>query len=327
MNYNVLIIGAGRIGAFFDTPHDHRVLTHAHAFSKHPAFELVGFVDADSAAAADAAQRWGGRAFVSIEQAFLQSAIDIVCVATPDSTHYDILKQLLRYSIKLVFAEKPLTKTLEQAGHIKQLYEQAGIPVLVNYSRRFVPDFHKLRERVQHGDFGRFVTGTGYYGKGLLHNGSHMLDFMRFFLGEMSAVKSVQKIFDYYDDDPSIVGTVHFEHYDAPFFLQPVDCRLFTIFEIDLLFEKGRLRILNSGFTIEEYAVERSVIFQGYSNLVLKHQYSSSLDQALYYAADNSAQFLVGRQPLYCTLDDALIVMKFCEQDDSHAKKNTSVCS
>ncbi|MBX9830424.1 Gfo/Idh/MocA family oxidoreductase [Candidatus Babeliales bacterium] len=322
MNYRVLIIGAGRIGAFFDSSSDHHILTHAHAFSRHAMFELVGFVDADFNRAVQAAQRWDVQAFASLEQAFMQSSIDVVCVATPDPTHYDILNQLVRYPVKLVFAEKPLTKTLEQAYKIKQLYAQVGIPVLVNYSRRFVPEFHEIRQRVQAGEFGRFVAGTGHYGKGLLHNGSHMLDFVRFLLGDITVVDCMQKIFDCYDDDPSIMGKVHVADYDAPFFLQPVDCNLFTIFEMDFLFEKRRVRIIDSGFFIEEYAVQPNTMFQGYSNLVLMNKYSSSLAQSLYCAADNIAHFLADQQPLRCTLDDAYTVMKLCTQDFD-AKKNT----
>lgn len=179
-----------------------------------------------------------------------------------------------------------------------------------------------MRRRVHAGEFGRFIAGTGYYGKGFLHNGSHMLDFVRFLLGDITSVDCIQKVFDYYDDDPSVMGKLHLADYDALFFLQPVDCRLFTIFEMDFLFEKRRVRIVDSGFCIEEYAVLPSTLFQGYSNLVLTNKQSSSLAQALYGAADNIAHFLTCQQRLSCTLDDAYAVMKLCTQD-SHAKENT----
>jgi len=37
------------------------------------------------------------------------------------------------------------------------------------------------------------------------------------------------------------------------FFLQKVSCQNYTIFEMDLLFEKKRIRIIDSGLKIEEY--------------------------------------------------------------------------
>ena len=46
-SFNVLIIGAGNIGALYDTPDMDKVLTHAHAFSIINGFKLLGFVDLD----------------------------------------------------------------------------------------------------------------------------------------------------------------------------------------------------------------------------------------------------------------------------------------
>ena len=43
--YNVLIVGAGNIGAMFDTSENEEVLTHAHAFSIVEAFNLVVFIE------------------------------------------------------------------------------------------------------------------------------------------------------------------------------------------------------------------------------------------------------------------------------------------
>lgn len=61
-SYNVLIIGAGNIGAFFDMPYSKNVLTHAHAFSKVEGFNLLGFVDVDNKKAIEAANIWNAKA-------------------------------------------------------------------------------------------------------------------------------------------------------------------------------------------------------------------------------------------------------------------------
>ena len=45
--FNVLVIGAGKIGALFDHPNDIKILTHAHAYKTNPNFEIVGFADSD----------------------------------------------------------------------------------------------------------------------------------------------------------------------------------------------------------------------------------------------------------------------------------------
>src|SRR5688572_3156141 len=126
--FNVLIVGAGNIGAFFDTPQSSQMLTHAHAFSSHPGFNLLGFVDCSLEKARLAAQVWQCSWFTTIEEAFAQHRVDVVCVATPDETHYEILTLLAQFSVKLVFAEKPLTKTLDEAEVIVALYQTKHIP-------------------------------------------------------------------------------------------------------------------------------------------------------------------------------------------------------
>ena len=45
--YKALIVGAGKMGAFFDEPGSDNIFTHAHAYNNHPGFELSGFVDID----------------------------------------------------------------------------------------------------------------------------------------------------------------------------------------------------------------------------------------------------------------------------------------
>ena len=45
--YKAVIIGAGNIAAGFDSPKSEKVLTHAHAITLHPDFELLGFINSD----------------------------------------------------------------------------------------------------------------------------------------------------------------------------------------------------------------------------------------------------------------------------------------
>src|SRR3972149_7328158 len=119
--YNAMIIGAGNIGAFYDTPDSTNILTHAHAFSKHQGFNLMGFIDTDYHKAEEASAIWGGSAFHSIEEAFDGGPADIVSIAVPDEFHYEILKKLTLYPVKLVFGEKPLVETASQAEEIVRL--------------------------------------------------------------------------------------------------------------------------------------------------------------------------------------------------------------
>lgn len=309
--YNVLIVGSGQIGAFFDQPGSSDVLTHAHAFSRHPGFNLLGFIDNKPQQARRAAEIWGGQLFPSIEDAFKREQVDVVCLAVPDEYHYNYLAKLADCEIQLVFAEKPLTQTLSEAEDIKNLYSRSDVSVAINYSRRYVPEFKKLQQRIYNEDFGAYLTGSGYYGKGLQHNGSHMLNLLEYLLGEISGGKLTREETDFYREDSSVTVVLDVDKH-GNFYMQNVDCRAYTLFEFDLLFTRKRIRILDSGFYIEEYDVIDNPIFAGYRSLGLTAEYKTSLGRAMEYAVQNLYDYLSEGLPLLCSLEEGYRVMKIC---------------
>ena len=134
VKYKVLIIGAGKIGAFFDTPNSKDILTHAHAFSKHKGFDLLGFIDKDQKKAEKAAEIWGGKVFNNIEDAFKNKQIDVVCNATSTDGHYEVLREISKFPLKLVLTEKPLTENKERSGKIKKIFNEKNSIVVVAHS-------------------------------------------------------------------------------------------------------------------------------------------------------------------------------------------------
>ena len=314
--FNVLIVGAGKIGAFYDNPHSNQILTHAHAFTKHKGYNFLGFVEVNKQKAKEAVLRWGGRSFVSLKQAFEENKIDIVCVATPDEHHYKALKKIASFPVKLVFAEKPLTKTLKEANSVVSIYKKNKISVVVNYSRRFVPEFNKIQENIENGIYGSFITGTGYYGKGLIHNGSHLIDLLRWFLGEVKNFNVINSAYDFYKDDPSVAAVLTFNK-DKPFFLQYIDCKLFSIFEIDLFFKKRRILIKEAG-KIVEYRIKKHPIFKDYKTMVKVKEMNTMTLNSIYYAVDNIYEFLTKGVDLKCNLEESYKTLKSCTDISAH---------
>jgi predicted dehydrogenase len=310
--FNVLIIGAGAIGALYDTPESEYILTHAHAFSAHPGFNLLGFVDTDFQRVESAAQSWGCKAFGSIEDAFGKEEVDVVCVAVPDELHYAVLKKVAALPLKAVFAEKPLTKSVGEAKEIVAIYSECEIPVCVNYRRCYVPEFESLRDKIKGEAFGKYLTGTGYYGKGFLHNGSHLIHLLCYLIGDIRGHKIVASENDFYLDDPSISATITLDN-NSLFFLQHINCSHFTMFEVDLLFEKGRARITDTGFKIEYHTTMEHAIFKGYVFLTKAEAVDTLLSRSLYFSADNIYNHLIKAEPLKCSMHDAFKIMQICE--------------
>jgi len=316
---SVLIIGAGQISAFADTPGDKNTLSHAHGIFQNPALKLAGFVDLDLNKAQQATERWGGQAFNDTIEALTLTKPSVVVIATHDESHYSLLiqianlKELTQPFLKLVIVEKPLTLHSNEAQEIASLYQSLALPLLVNYSRRFLPGIQALRHRTLSGEFGALLSGNAYYGKGLLHIGSHMLDCIQFLTGQIQSSMGLSSIEDFTKVDPSISGILHSES-GAFISLHAIDCRLYTHFELDLLFEFKRVRLLEFGSLLEEANVEKHADFKGYRHLKTHVQQKTDLSHSMRFLYRSVTKFLQDGEAFPITPSEACQTIAICEQ-------------
>jgi predicted dehydrogenase len=309
----VAIVGAGRIGAMLDSPVDPVILTHAHGYKACEGFEIIGFVDQNLGKAEAAAARWGGVAFESIGKLFDTQSVDVVSVCLPDELHYTTLLALAEKPLAFIFLEKPAVRTLAEADEVRTVYGELPVRVQVNYSRRFVPEIRSVREAIRCGNYGKFLTGTGYYGKGLLHNGSHMVDLLQFLVGEVANFAKISEVKDFYDHDPSVSAMLTMQS-GGDFYLCHIDSRSFHIFELDLTFESKRIRIRELGTIIEEYSVGDNRVFEGYRTLNKDTEFSTQYSKAMYHAITNIRNNLDRNESLVCTLEESLETVKTCSR-------------
>ncbi len=294
-----------------DDPSSPHILTHAHGYRACEGFELVGFVDQDRAKAEAASARWGGTASDSVDKFLDSQAIDVVSICLPDELHYSTLVAMAAKPVKFIFLEKPAVTTAAEADVVSALFGELPIRVQVNYTRRFVPEIRRVREAIRSGAYGTFLTGTGYYGKGLLHNGSHMVDLLQFLVGDVGEVTKVSEVADFYDQDPSVSALLTMRG-GGIFHLCHIDCRKFHVFELDLTFEQKRIRIRELGTVIEEYSVGDNRVFEGYRTLNKDAEYATEHSKAMYHAIANIRDNLDRNESLVCTLEESLETVKTC---------------
>lgn len=310
--YKVGIIGVGKIASQFDEPSSRDVLTHAHAYLLHPGFEICGFADLDAEKASVAASRWGGRAYTSIVDLVKQEQPEIISVCTPDATHATVIRELEGKNILGGILEKPLASDLKTAAAIANSNLTQKGKFLVNYSRLFVPEFQNLRQNYQNGVYGRLVAATGYYGKGLFHNGSHMISLLHRLFGNIKVVNKLSTINDFTKNDPSVSAVLRFST-GADGVLHAVDSRRYTMFELDILFETARVRMVESGNQLEIYGLEKSKRYTGYTVMSLRETITTSLGRSLSFAVENLYRWLEGSQLPLSMVDEALEVQKICQ--------------
>jgi scyllo-inositol 2-dehydrogenase (NADP+) len=93
----------------------------------------------------------------SLEELLTQSQIDVVVIATPNHTHFDLAKQSLLAG-KHVVVDKPFTVTPAQARELKALAEQKGLVLSAFHNRRWDADFVTLRSVIASGKIGELVS-------------------------------------------------------------------------------------------------------------------------------------------------------------------------
>jgi predicted dehydrogenase len=304
-------------------PGSGQYLTHAHAFVDHPGFELVGFIDKDPNAGRAAAQKWGVRYFSSIEEAISNNDISVFTVAVPDDHHYSVLLELTRLENIFVFTEKPLTSTLEEAERIVALYQKKKISALINFKRSFIPEIVRLKNDILRNRWGRLISINGAYGKGFLHNGSHLLDLIVSFTrtSKWELERLVNTITDYTEVDQSYSLVI--QNADKVICnIQAFDQRKFGIFELDLFFEKGRVRIIDLSKKIEISEVKVDSVFSGFETLVKTESIDTDINRSLYYSIENIYAHLNGTSTLAVPIERGLEVMRLSDHLLTAIKKN-----
>ena len=80
--------------------------------------------------------------------------IDLVTVATPNSTHFEITKAFLEAGFN-VLCEKPMTMTVEQGEEIVKIANKVRKLCIVNYCYSAYPMVRQARAMVQNGELGK----------------------------------------------------------------------------------------------------------------------------------------------------------------------------
>ena len=84
--------------------------------------------------------------------------IDAVVIATPATTHYDLIKDALNHGYH-VLAEKPLTLNAEQCRELTQLAQQQRCQLFVDHTYLFHPAVQRGRQTLASGGLGEFRYG------------------------------------------------------------------------------------------------------------------------------------------------------------------------
>jgi predicted dehydrogenase len=313
----VLIVGCGNIAGGFDRGRSISDMpyTHAGAYVRDRRFNMVACVEPDDSRRSEFMETWGiPVGFRSLEEVVDSPyRFDVISICSPTICHTHDLEIALRLRPKLIFCEKPVTACLADTERLVADCSSAHIPLVVNYTRRWDPSVLKLRTDMLAGKWGQLRSIVGVYNKGILNNGSHMLDLLQLLVGRVEIVKVGEPILDFFPNDPTV--PVWLKAADGlPIHLVCGHAEDYAIFELQMIFSKGVLSMEDGGLCWRERHAVNSKIFKGYRMLDGGTRRTGEDELGMCGAVDNIYRTISQGDTLASTGESALRVQRICEQ-------------
>jgi predicted dehydrogenase len=302
------------------------VFTHAEAYSKSGKTELVALCDTDEKKLKAAGSRWNVSAlFDNPRYMIAKAAPEIVSICTPTRSHAAVAHDLLNAEKppRAILCEKPLAANLEEAEEIVRLANEKQIVLATIYMRRYAENFRRLKALLDSGELGRVQAVSGWYIGGTFHNGTHWFDMFRWLVGEVVMVNALD-ILGETGDDPSydvamwtadgVLGT-----------LRACDARRFTLFEMDIVLEGGRVQITDSGHEITVSRPLPSPRYSGYVELQPTGMNLGNRRDLMLNAVEDAVDAVTLHREPACTGADGLAAMRIAEAAAQSVKLGRNV--
>jgi predicted dehydrogenase len=257
---DVLLLGCGNIGAQYDL-HSDEIQTHAKAWKLCQDVNLSIF-DIDSELTKEVSQFYDCEVLNTIDKNSLAS-FDVISICTPTNTHFKFLEQSFDAGVRTIICEKPISIESSELKSILKM-QTPRTKVIVNYFRRFNPEFLKLKKYINTLLVNNEnVTNINIiYQRGFINNCSHAFDLLEFLLDKKLILNNISisnREYDHFSNDPTISFQSAWE--DIKLSVVGLTNIVFSHFEIEIFFKKHRIYIRNGGNNIDFYESQMNVRF------------------------------------------------------------------
>ncbi len=188
--YRAAIVGLTGIAAGPAQPGPDPVLgelmphSHAAAYARIPTTTVVAVCDLAPALVSRFCKEWGSvfpeaRGYSDYREMLAREQIDLLSVVTSDHRHAQIVVDAVAASVRGIFCEKPIATTLADADRMIAACARRNVPLLIDHTRRWYPEYLEARRLVRSGAIGslrRIVATLGGSRAMLFRNGTHLID-------------------------------------------------------------------------------------------------------------------------------------------------------
>jgi len=269
-----VIAGLGRIGSTLQKDSlREQPATHAGAITDNPHTILAAGADPSEERRREFQADWNSvQVYGDAEEMILNENPDILHIASWTDTHPKLLEMGFRYQIPVIVCEKPLANSIADIGPIMESAVSESSQVVVNHERRFSRDYLSVRSIIRSGALGELLSLSSrlFMGKNktsreiIHHDGTHMIDILRFLCD--AEIDIQQALGDPDETDGRLLAIARIGKAAVNIDISGNHDHL--VFELDLSFSSGRIRIGNG--TYEIWESEESSYYDGFQSLVRK---------------------------------------------------------
>ncbi len=286
MMYRVALIGCGRVGLLLEEdPLRQKPASHMGGIQKLQDVELTAICDIQPERLDYARQKWHvPHTYLDYRELIDREKPDLIIIATWTSSHHDIAVYAAQHGVKGIVLEKPVATTLHHALDLVRICQEKGVKLVVNHERRWDSLYNKTKQIIAdkslgqlraiygnvlsrsalQGDWHEVIKAVG--GGPLLHDGTHLVDMIRFFTGDIATINGhVTREDPTMGVETSASALLHSQN-GVTVFLEAGGMRNYFNFELDLHFQNGRIKVGNG--IREYYVVANSSRYTGFNDLV-----------------------------------------------------------
>ena len=142
------VIGCGKVGDY-----------HAQCYSQLEGSEFVAVCNHNIARAEQFAEKYGVRAYDSVEQMVRETGVEAVSICTPHPAHRAMAVEAARLGVHVAI-EKPLASTLADCDAIIQAVKESGVTASMVCQRRFYRPAQRVHQAIVDGKIGKPILGS-----------------------------------------------------------------------------------------------------------------------------------------------------------------------
>ncbi len=321
--YRVGIIGCGRMGWLFNEDNlAAQPISHIAAYMANERFEVVSVCDIDSARLRRVSMKYAiRRAYADYTEMLARESLDIVSICTPTATHSTICADAARSGLRLIFCEKPISSSLEEADKMISVCKRNNVRLVINHTRRWDTSFCAAKKLLEKGVIGAPSFAASFSQVGLLNGGTHLFDLLRSYFGDVESVSGT--IIPDESTDPGGRGLLDFAEGPACF----VDAcwREYVLFGVDIYGDKGVIRVggrVRSRDVVGLFIGKKSKNESGIKELEAVSCKMPKWKTPILCAVDNIAGSLRRNEKIACTGEDGRAALEIAMAFHESSRRN-----